>query len=343
MGDKVWIDFEDHLLNIQVTKKRISKLKVMYNIVKRALNLETAGRKEIEAFVNNLNRNKFVREDNKPYSGSSKSDIKKFLKQYYKHTKGRDEIYPPEVSWIKTKIAKDEKPKEKPILEKDQVIKLAIAFKKYEFKILTLLLFDSGFRIQEILSCKKKDLTWETFEDNKKCFWLKCNESKTFKRNVPIPLFTDEIKGLFESSYYKALDKNDLLFNVHYESYVKMLKAHSVKLFNLIITPHCLRHSSATYYAKHYSGNVPLLAQRFGWNFSAKELQTYVRTSGAYNREGAKISFRNELLSLKEENEILKEKVTRLEKSVIVIKKLSELNPSLMNELVKGIDKLIKA
>lgn len=89
-----------------------------------------------------------------------------------------------------------------------------------------------------------------------------------------------------------------------------------MRLFQKKITPHCLRHSSATYYAKEYNGNVPMLAQRFGWSFDASELKTYVRLSGTYNIEGAKVSYRNQVSKLIEENQQLKAEFEKLKAMV---------------------------
>lgn len=334
---ELWKKFENHILNEGLSEKRRVKLRMVYRLVTSHLNLETATRENIEDYINKLNHNiikKTIVYGNKKteYSGSTKSDIKKFLKQFYKWYKGNNEEYPREVSWIKSRIAKDEKPEEKPIIELNDVVKLANSFVKYDYKMLTLMLFDSGFRIQEMMSVKKKDLSWAEFDSGKKCFWLRCNKSKTFARNIPVPLFTPEVKAFFESSYFVAKDNDSPLFGIEYKSYSMMLKKHSLELFRKPLTPHCLRHSSATYYAKEYSGNVPLLAQRYGWSYAAVELQTYVRNSGAYNREGAKISFKNEIVTIKEENEELKEAVKDLSQKMKVGQ---EQNKKLMDRLVQ--------
>lgn len=317
--DELWDRFYKHLLNEQLTRLRIRKLKSMYSIISLNLDLAAAGRPEIEQFLDDLNINKIRKYDNKPYSGNTKVDIKKFLKQFYKWLRGNNETYPAEVSWIKTRIAKDEKPKKRPVAELKDIIKIVQGFEKYDYRIMTLLLFDSGFRIQEMISCKKKDLTWAEFDEDDKCFWIKCNISKTFPRNVPVPLFTAEINAFFHSSYYQAKEDNDSLFKVHYEGYLHALAKHSKRVVGIPLTPHCLRHSSATFYAKEYAGNVPLLAQRYGWSYSAKELQVYVRESGAYNKEGAKISYRNEVSKLREENERLKVELQKYAKGMASI------------------------
>lgn len=310
MNNELWSKFENHMLNEAVTKRRLKKLKQMFVTCERGIdNLETANRKTIEVFINRLNKNEFKSLQKKDYSGSTKADIKKFLKQFYKWYKGKNEYYPKEVIWIKAKISKDEQPKEKPILSIKEVIKLANRFKKLEYKLLTLMLFDSGFRIQEMLSVKKKDLSWGEFIENEKCFWLYCNESKTEKRKVPIPLFTEEIQAFVNSSYFQNLDNEELLMPQRYDNICHLMKRHSLKLFgeNKIVTPHILRHSSATYYSQEYDGNMNLIAIRYGWSFSSKELKTYIRRSGAYQKAGAKKSFENEVIKLKRKVMVMEE------------------------------------
>lgn len=321
----LWIKFESHLLNEGISSIRRKKLKTMYNVALRGLDLSTATRENIEKFISELNRNEFKKIDGTSYSGNAKKDIKKFLKQFFKWYKGDNEYYPKEVSWIKTKIAKDEEPEERPIIELTEIPKLAKLFKKYDYQILTLLLFDSGFRIQEMMSVKKKDLTWEEFDDGKKCFWIKCNKSKTFPRKIPVPLFTEDISSFFNSAEYNAKGADDLLLEIKYDGYRKMLKKYGNSLIGRPLTPHCLRHSSATYYAREYAGNVPLLAQRYGWSFDARELKVYVRKSGAYNKQGAKISYRNDVTKLKEELRKIKEQSESEQKELAKQKQLNQI------------------
>jgi len=322
---QVWDKYYSHILNEAVTKKRINKLFLMYKIICKGLNkpLEKVNRSDIEVFMDSLNKDTFLKINGDKYSGSTKSDIKKFIKQFYKWLKGDNEFYPKEVSWIKTKIGKDEKPKEKPVISVEELLKLVSAIEKPIYKIMTLLLFDSGFRIDEMFSVRKCDITFEEFDDNDKCFWIKCSRSKTELRKVPIPLFTEDIKTFCNSSQYMSLKETDLIFNFGYPTYTSLLKHHSLKLFgkDRILTPHSLRHSSATYYAKEYSGNTMMLAQRYGWTFNSKELQIYIRRSGTYNRLGAKKSYENEVTKLKkkvidmeEENDNVKRELEKINK-----------------------------
>ena len=331
-SNTTWEKFENNLLNKGLTKKRIDKLRSMYNLVARTLTtpLETATREDLEQFVTDIHRNKVRKLSGEALSGSTKADIKRFLKQFFKWLKGKDEFFPSEVTWIRTSISKDEQPEEKPTLSLTEALQFASAFKKTEYRILTLLLFDSGFRINEMLSAKKTDLSWEDFGEGEKCFWLKCNASKTELRKVPVPLFTEHLRDFVNSSYYLNLGNDEPLFNLEYSNILTRFGQVSQQLFNKTITPHALRHSSATFYAKEFDGNMNSLAERYGWTYSSDQLKTYIRRSGAYQRSGAKKVFTNELLSVKAENARLKERMEKMEGDVRSLLKL--MSPDLLEK-----------
>ena len=322
----LWKKYENNLLNQGISDIRITKLSLMFRTCERGIkkDFNKCIREDVERFVNKLNRDEFKKRKGQKYSGSTKADIKKFLRQFFKWLKGNDEFYPKEVSWIKTKIRKDEKPEEKPILTYKEVMQFANTFKKIEYRILVLMLFDSGFRIQEMLSAKKKDLTWEEYDGAKKCFWINCNQSKTVTRKVPVPLFTEDIQSYYNSTSFKIKGDDDPLFEMQYKVVSNNLIRVSEKLYGdkKRITAHCLRHSSATYYAREYDGNMNMIAERYGWSYSSEELKTYIRKSGAYQRAGAKKVFTNQAMKLKEENEELKGRLDDMESRM---KKVTEL------------------
>lgn len=319
-NETIWIKFENHGLNNGLSKKRIDKLKYMFLMVERGLNnkpLDKVTREDIEIFLNKLNRNEYKKLNGDNYSGTSKSDIKKFMKLFWRYLKGNDEVYPKEVAWIKSKISKEEKPIPKEIISISEVQKLSSRAPTLEYKAIILILFDSGFRIDEFLSITKKDLTWEEYEGNQKCFWIKCNRSKTNTRKVPIPLFTEEIKNFANSSYYQELKEEDLLFRKEYDAIRMYLKKLSLKVLNKELTPHNFRHSSATYYARALDGDMIALCNRYGWSLSSDEAKTYIRMSGTYERQTAKKVYNNKTTELEEDVKLLKSLIEEYKQAVI--------------------------
>lgn len=351
MNEEIWDKFLLHLENESLTAKRIEKLSFVFNTINRGLNkpFNDVSREDIQDFVTRLHNDKFLNHRKnikpKPYSESTKADIKKGIKQIWKWLKGDSEFYPKEVSWIKCKIAKDRKPLPKEVITYEEAIQLANSCSKIEHRILFLLLFDSGFRISEMLSVHKKDLTWEDYKGKEKCWHIMCNESKTDTRKVPVPLFTADLQTFTESSYFKSLKEDDPLFKtirtkhtkrykkginardpntMSYEAVIKTLKNNSQKVLKKKLTPHSLRHSSATYYAKRLSGDAMALAQRYGWRFNSKELQTYIRLSGHYQELAATKVYENQATKLAEELEEYKKMYNTLKTQVDNVQKEQE-------------------
>ena len=102
---------------------------------------------------------------------------------------------------------------------------------------------------------------------------------------------------------------------------MRKLKENSQKLLGKKVTCHALRHSSATFYAREFDGNMNMLAERYGWAYSSDQLKTYIRRSGAYQKQGAKKVFVNELLKVREEMVSLREDHNKLQAEV---KKIGE-------------------
>ena len=330
---ELWTKYKSHCHNKGLTQNRINKLHTMFNMVSRGIQrpLSEATEQDIRSFVNRLHKGEFrTQRGNKEYSGSSKADAKKFLKQFYKWLEGEGERYPDKVRWIRTSIAKDEKPEEKDTVTIKQTHKIAQQLRKPEDRILIYLLFDSGFRAQEILSAKKKDLTRKEYtEDGEKCWWIKCNKSKTIHRTVPVPLFTSEINQFVQTGYYKSLEPEQKLIQKGYRAMLNAIKRASEKAINKKLTTHSFRHSSATYYAQEL-GDHYALCDRYGWDYTSNTPKTYIRKSGVRQKKTAQkvvnnqISKTNKRVSeLEKENQDLKNKINKMEKVLdSVVKKI---------------------
>lgn len=306
---------------------------MMFIILERAFEkpFNDISKQEMKDYISSLNRNEFKRLDGKDYSGSSKSDIKKFIKQFWKWHKGENELYPKEVAWIKTSISKDEQPEPKPIISQLEAFNLSKVFSKIEYRILVLLLFDSGFRIDEMRSVKKKNITWEDYEENndgEKCFWIKCTRSKTKTRKVPIPLFTEDYQAFINSAYYNSLNDDDYIFSSSRNAILKAIRRACGEIYGIDkktgkpkkhLTPHAFRHSSATYWAGILNGNLFSLCDRFGWAYDSDEAKVYVRLSGAHQKLSAKRVFDSSILELKKENQAQQEEIEAMQKQIKIL------------------------
>lgn len=311
-----WQKYELHLINENLTQLRIKKLKQMYNTWIRFTNkpLNTLTKDDIEKVITELNKGILKKRNGKDYGVETVCDLKKFIKQYFKYFKGENNYFPKEVIWINVKIPKDKKNSDKEVLTINQVKELSNMFKSPKHKLAVLLLFDSGFRIEEFMSVRKRDITIDVFnKKGDKCHFINCNESKTFPRNIPIPLFSEDIQNFVNNDdEFLIKQDNEFIFDFNYESFNKILKRNSLKLFNIKVTPHLFRHSSATYYTHEYKLTHHQLCDRYGWTYASNVPAKYIRRSGNGNLDQAQKVFSNDISKLKEENEELKNEVQEL-------------------------------
>ena len=342
---ELWEDFTTEGMQ-GASKKRINKLRCLFVRIDLKLKqpLSTATKKNIKQFIIELENDSILKKNGEPYSAESKSDFKKFFKQFYKWYKGDGMDYPDQVKWLSVKVPKDQKPEPKIAITKEQAERLANGFKKIELKIMTLILFDSGFRIDELLSMKKKDLFWSEYDEDKdgvkKCFWVKCNRSKTNIRIIPIPLFTSDVESFFNSSYYSGLEEDELIFKVPYRSYSIGLKRISGLLLHKHVTAHILRHSSATYYYGACHGDSKLMNDRYGWGYSSPMIGTYAKADKTYQKQASRYVFSNSNKEIELENKDLKERITKLEEEFSLMRGL--VNPERLNELNQALSMIDK-
>lgn len=163
-------------------------------------------------------------------------------------------------------------------------------------------------------SVRKSDLTWDSYKESESgtesCFWIHCRQSKTEVRNIPIPLFTKEVEVYLNSASMRSREDDELFPKFSYRSYAARLSKLGRKMFNLNITPHIMRHSSATHYAEIL--NTQSLAMRYGWTFNSKELNTYIKRSKNYHKLTAVAVYQNNAARLQDQINDLKTLLERV-------------------------------
>jgi len=328
LSDKhVWNKFEEFLINEGLTQKRIEKHKYLHSLFRHLIQkpIMDVTEQDLKRMVVALSKNELVGLSGKPLGGWTKSDVKKHIKKLYRILYTNGEYDPPLTRWLKTVIPKDEKAEQKEIITKEEALKLAGEFKKPQFKLLILIAFDSGFRIEELLSMKRADLEWKSTQGAESCFWVRCRASKTITRCIDIGLFTEQIKELLDTPHYTEQKTHDDLFQLSYDSFRQHLKRRGQKLLGKVITPHTFRHSSATLYASLLEGNLIALCDRYGWTYDSTQPRIYIRRSGINNKFSARKVYQNNLSELEEKlkaqeklNQKLQEQMRKIEKAISV-------------------------
>lgn len=262
--------------------------------------------KLIEALENdqyciNVKSNKQEIPKTRKYAHSTKLDYKKTIRKFYKWLLGDNKHYPELVDWIDTYDIV----KEIPALTREQVEKL-VDVSNIRDKTIIMFLFDSGARIEETLNIRVKDLT-----KNEDTYKVRIVVSKTKPRTIHLPICSKYLELWLQEYQYNT--DEEFLFPINYNSLRMMLHRKSKSILNKRVTPHILRHSSATYYANHLSHYQ--LCYRFGWSMASKMPNRYLDREGIFEQETTKIIQTNDISNLEKQNQLLKEEMSHLKES----------------------------
>ncbi len=286
---------------IQILRQVSEWLNKPFNVVSQS-DME----KMIENLENDHYKYQYLKKDGRVsktcnYAHSTKLDYKKTIRKFYKWLLGNNKHYPELVDWIDTYDIV----KEIPAISREDVEKLAES-SNIRDKAIIMFLYDSGARIEEALNIRIKDLT--KTEDTYK---VRITVSKTKPRTIHLPICSKFLE-LWLNEYQ---DKTEVsyLFPVSYEGLRGMLHRRSKVLLNKSVTPHLLRHSSATYYANHLSHFQ--LCYRYGWSMASKMPNRYLDREGIFEQETTKTIQNNDISNLEKQNQLLKEEISYLKES----------------------------
>ena len=202
--------------------------------------------KDMESLIEDLENDQFKYELKgrngktilvKRYADSTKLDYKKTLKKFYKWLLGNNDHYPELVEWIETY----DKVLEITALRREEVEQLVDASGVRD-KAIIMFLFDGGARVEEALNIRLGDLVKEG-----DTFKVRIVHSKTKPRTIHLPICFKHLEMWLEEHPDK--DEQSFLFPLSYPGLRQMLHRVGKKVINKRVTPHILRHSSATYYA----------------------------------------------------------------------------------------------
>jgi len=221
--------------------------------------------------------------DNEPLSPASKSDFRAVLKLFFKWHKGNDEIYPPEVSWIKTTFKKKHKLPEE-LLTEDEVFRIAKAADNLRDRALVLVLYETGCRIGEIMSLRLKNVQFDQYGAVLRV------TGKTGDRRVRIISSAPALSAWMqlharadnpEAPLWPPLSTNTKykLNIMEYQRIHKLLQELGVRAgVKKRVYPHLFRHSRATALAGKLT--EAQMKEYFGWVQASDMASVYVHLSG---------------------------------------------------------------
>jgi hypothetical protein len=201
----------------------------------------------------------------------------------------------------------------------------------YEYKVLMMFLLDTGIRSPtELVNIKVSDLSSDFKELN-----IKEEISKTFGRRIKIMLCSELLKDYIKN---KGLEKDNQLFDIHPPSVNKYFNRLGKRVLGdekslagqkySELTLYDFRHNSACYWLPRYKSESAL-KYRFGW------------------KKTEQIHYYTELLGMKdtiaEEDLMLNESKTELEKRVSKVEQEKELLQEEVNVMREQMKQILEA
>ena len=222
--------------------------------------------------------------ENKGYSENSKYDFKVVLKLLYKWLKGNDEVFPPEISWLKPKLRNSAHKLPEELLTEDEVLRLAKAADNPRDRAFVLILYESGCRIGELITLKMKNIQFDQYGAILRV------TGKTGDRRVRIissaPALASWVQMHSRAEEPEAPLWPPLATSHRYSDYPMDYRSAYALLLKLAeragvkkrIYPHLFRHSRATSLAGKLT--EAQMKEHFGWTQSSDMASVYVHLSG---------------------------------------------------------------
>jgi len=227
---------------------------------------------DMEKFISRLENGQVKSVLERTLSDETRADFKKAIKKFWKWKDGNNTHYPEVVEWLDTSV----RVKDISALSRVEIDQLIAATDSAKLKALVMVLFDSGARIEELLNVRLKEehLRWS---DEYECYLIRLEFSKTKPRTISLPLSNSYLKNWVEA-HPEQNDTAAQLFPIKYASVLKTLGRLGDKALGKRVTPHILRHSSATHFANVLSHFQ--LCHRYGWAMSSDMVNRYIDRSG---------------------------------------------------------------
>ena len=235
--------------------------------------------KDVEQFERDVSQNKLLSYKNKPFSNSTKADIKKVLKVFLKWKLGDKATKL--VDWFDVSV-----PFQTPdYLTEHEVERLYKHCANYQEKFILAVLFDSGARAEEFINIRAQDVFLPSPTANFVKLALKEEYSKTKGRTISLywKHSLEAVRDYYNQRIKDGIKMSEPICSAKYDTLRQFLHRLGHKVLKKPIHPHLFRHSSATYYATKL--NRQELCYRYGWNFSSNMPDVYISRAGMESKE----------------------------------------------------------
>jgi len=233
--------------------------------------------------LNHNNINKLTKQDIKDFIdsdwwnnllGSTKNMHLNRIKKYLKYSERNDLL---ELLPNKYNDKKNTELIELDLLTREDLEQI-LKYSNFQYKVLFMILYDGGLRIDEALNLREKDIK---FISKPKHTVLKIIKSKTDKRDVPVVEADQYIKQYLEMNDFEPEDKLfDFKNNTTVNNYLnfifkKLIKKHPEQWKGRRLYPHLFRHSRMTELARG-GANESQLIKFGGWSADSNVVKIYI-------------------------------------------------------------------
>jgi len=235
--------------------------------------LSKATKQDIQSIIAKVERSE--------WSPHTKHGFKVLVKKFYKWLEGIDEkgIYPERVRWINTTIKSNKNKLPEELLDESEINKMIRQCRDERDRAFISVLYESGCRISEIGTLRIKDISFDRYG---------ARISISGKTGARIIRVISSVPYLQEwlnkhpsnddpNSYVWIKKKSKELLSYTRLSAI-LRKAGKRAGIKKRIYPHLLRHSRATYLAKHLT--EAQIKEYLGWTQSSRMPAIYVHLSG---------------------------------------------------------------
>ena len=254
---------------------------------------------DMKKFVRGLSDNSLKKDSGEKYSEQTKANIKKtlILMLRWIHKEG-SEFY--ELTrWIDTRFQK----KDPDGLSEEDILKMKSVCNTLKQNFLISGLFAIGCRIEEFLNIRVRDCREVKEEIPYFIITLRDEYSKTKGRDVDL---TWKDSGDVLRQWLEGMeDKNPStpIFNSTYDGVRQLLKKIGERALNRLVTPHLIRHSSATFDASYMTHTQ--LCIKYGWSLSSNMPDIYIKRAGVERKNIIERFKSDKFQDIQKQNEIL--------------------------------------